>query len=128
MGEEPIHLDDFLDHEPLMDHEPMDSGAPPPPPPPPSYSGYNPDWCPDNMLDHSGETCDDGNDIAGDGCDPTCQVEPGWECTPTTGFNPTPCYPAGTAPEMTICGNGIIEGDETCDDATENHLPGCDWC
>jgi cysteine-rich repeat protein len=26
------------------------------------------------------EACDDGNFIAGDGCSPTCEVEPGWVC------------------------------------------------
>ena len=26
------------------------------------------------------EACDDGNLDSGDGCDPTCQVEPGWVC------------------------------------------------
>jgi cysteine-rich repeat protein len=32
----------------------------------------------------SGETCDDGNLVTGDGCDSTCSIETGWEC-PTSG-------------------------------------------
>ena len=27
------------------------------------------------------ETCDDGNQVAGDGCNSTCNTEPGWICT-----------------------------------------------
>ena len=26
------------------------------------------------------EECDDGNQISGDGCSSTCQIEPGWTC------------------------------------------------
>jgi len=33
-------------------------------------------------IPNPGETCDDGNTAPGDGCSATCQVEPGWECTP----------------------------------------------
>ena len=34
-----------------------------------------------NGLVEPGETCDDGNASAGDGCSATCQVEAGYECT-----------------------------------------------
>lgn len=27
------------------------------------------------------EACDDGNHIAGDGCDVLCNVESGWKCS-----------------------------------------------
>jgi len=37
--------------------------------------------CGDSLLD-AGEQCDDGNVVGGDGCSATCQVEPGWSCTP----------------------------------------------
>ena len=30
------------------------------------------------------EQCDDGNTLAGDGCSPTCQAEPGYSCTIST--------------------------------------------
>ncbi|MEC8422192.1 MAG: hypothetical protein VX000_00370, partial [Myxococcota bacterium] len=39
--------------------------------------------CGDGVLD-SGETCDDGNATAGDGCDASCQEEFGWECVDAT--------------------------------------------
>ena len=35
--------------------------------------------CGDGTLD-SGETCDDDNTTAGDGCDASCQIETGWDC------------------------------------------------
>jgi cysteine-rich repeat protein len=44
-----------------------------------------------NGILESGEACDDGNLVAGDGCDPNCN----WEAT---------------------CGNGIVEPGEDCDD------------
>ena len=37
----------------------------------------------------AGEQCDDGNNVSNDGCSSTCQLE-------------------------TVCGNGVIEGVETC--------------
>ena len=33
-----------------------------------------------NSAKDTGETCDDGNGVAGDGCSATCQIEPGWKC------------------------------------------------
>ncbi len=45
-----------------------------------------------------GEQCDDGNDVACDGCTPTCRVE--------------------------RCGDGIVECGEGCDDGPANGTPG----
>lgn len=68
---------------------------------------YSPaDCCPDcgNGVLDSGEGCDDGNNIAGDGCSPGCIDEiPGAEC-----------------------GNGIWEVGETCDDGNTDPADGCD--
>lgn len=36
--------------------------------------------CGDGVIDF-GEVCDDGGQDVGDGCDPACQVEPGYFCT-----------------------------------------------
>lgn len=38
------------------------------------------------------ESCDDGNRVAGDGCSPSCSVEPGFLCT---GTQPSLCYKSG---------------------------------
>jgi len=57
-------------------------------------------YCGDGVTD-TGETCDDSNAATGDGCDSSCEIESGWECTGTT------CTP--------ICGDNLVVGDETCD-------------
>ncbi|HMR76152.1 MAG TPA: DUF4215 domain-containing protein, partial [Polyangiaceae bacterium] len=62
------------------------------------------------------ETCDDFNAKAGDGCSDKCVLEPGWKC-------PTP----GAKCEADKCGDGIIAGNEECedDDATPTSGDGC---
>ncbi|MEM1413322.1 MAG: DUF4215 domain-containing protein [Myxococcota bacterium] len=69
-------------------------------------------------LRGEGETCDDGNDVAGDGCSAVCLTEPGWRC-------PAPGLPCG--PEE--CGDGIRAGTETlgeeCDDGGTAPGDGC---
>jgi len=65
------------------------------------------------------EQCDDGVDpdtnepASGDGCDMHCQLEPGWVCP-----EGEPCRP-------TVCGDGIIEGSEQCDDDNVRPYDGC---
>ncbi len=57
--------------------------------------------CGDGLVG-TGETCDDANDTAGDGC-AGCQVEPGWVCD-------------ATGCRLAVCGDGATEGLEECDD------------
>lgn len=46
--------------------------------------------CGDSLL-YTGETCDDGNANAGDGCSATCTIEAGYDCTlPVPGIPPMP--------------------------------------
>lgn len=71
------------------------------------------DVCGDGIIE-TGETCDDGNDVSGDGCSSTCQVEAGWSC-------PTP----DAACVAAKCGDGIIAGSETCDDGNAVSGDGC---
>lgn len=61
---------------------------------------------------NTAETCDDGNTTSGDGCDATCQIEPGYICLE----EPSMC---------SICGNNIIDGAETCDDGNGTGGDGC---
>lgn len=61
-----------------------------------------------NGIVESVEQCDDGNNLGGDGCSPTCTVESGWSCsgqpsicvryTPTPLPTPTPTAPPGLVP------------------------------
>lgn len=64
-----------------------------------------------------GESCDDGNIVAGDGCSDSCQVEVGYSCE-TDG---QPCF--------STCGDGIIAGDEECDEGPWDPETGdfCSW-
>ena len=52
------------------------------------------------------EECDDGNTSGGDGCSETCGTENGWACE----------YTELGSGCTTSCGDGLIAGDETCDD------------
>lgn len=58
--------------------------------------------CGNNILE-SGEACDDGNTVSGDGCSNRCRVE---STTPT-------------------CGNGSLEAGEQCDDGNTVSGDGC---
>ena len=52
-----------------------------------------------NSVIETGETCDDGNTIGGDGCSATCSLE--------------------------VCGNGILDVGEECDDSNTSGGDGC---
>jgi fibro-slime domain-containing protein len=72
--------------------------------------------CGDGALE-TGEECDDGNAIPGDGCSGICTIEPGYAC-PTPGL---PCISIVTQ----VCGNGKLEGSEACDDGNTISGDGC---
>ena len=74
----------------------------------PTFSGTFegcPVACCGNGVVNTGETCDDANASAGDGCSAACLIEPGFTCI----GRPSVCFPAG-------CGNGFVEPGEQCDD------------
>lgn len=54
-----------------------------------------------NGIVESGEQCDDGNLVSGDGCSSTCDIE------------------------VAVCGNGILETGEQCDDGNLMSGDGC---
>jgi cysteine-rich repeat protein len=85
--------------------------------------GAEPDasLCGDGVLD-TGEDCDDGNGVGGDGCDPSCRVEQGFHCA----GEPSEC--------ATECGDGTIGGEECsngsttdCNPVGETLEPGAAW-
>ncbi len=60
-----------------------------------------------------GETCDDRNAVARDGCSETCRIEDGWSCE----GEPSSC--------SVHCGDGLIFGQEICDDGNALSGDGC---
>jgi cysteine-rich repeat protein len=69
--------------------------------------------CGDGVPD-TGETCDDSNFANTDGCDNTCNTEPGYACQ----GQPSLCD--------TVCGDSIVIANETCDDGNAASGDGCD--
>lgn len=82
---------------------------------PPGESG--PRVCGNGEIE-SGEACDDGNTVSGDGCASDCSsVDNGFLCA-------TP----GEACELqSICGDGEITGSELCDDGNNLSRDGCSF-
>jgi len=71
----------------------------------------DPALCANRKLD-PGETCDDGNRSAADGCSALCQLETGAHC-------------ATVGQACVVCGNGIVELGESCDDGNPLAADGC---
>jgi cysteine-rich repeat protein len=64
------------------------------------------------------EQCDDGNSNASDGCDASCNLEPGFAC-------PEPALPC----RAIVCGDGIADWPaEECDDGNDEDDDGCTDC
>ncbi len=72
--------------------------------------------CGDGILDPSTESCDDGNQVGGDGCSPGCKTETDWICP----------KPGSSCVYTVVCGDGMIAGAETCDDHNTTAGDGCD--
>lgn len=56
--------------------------------------------------------CDDGNQVAGDGCSAECRPEPGYTCT-------------GQPSRCRRCGDGRVDAPEACDDGNQVDGDGC---
>jgi cysteine-rich repeat protein len=74
-------------------------------------------YCGDSKIDATNaETCDDGNNVAGDGCSKdTCRIESGFACVSVT--LPSTC--ASTAGDNNVLWNQIYFNDGTADPTTE---------
>lgn len=77
--------------------------------------------CGDGVLT-TDEKCDDGNTKGGDGCEADCQsITEGYECvfkeSPEGHWNISIC--------RSLCGNGIMTGNEKCDDGNTVDGDGC---
>jgi len=69
-----------------------------------------------NLEYFNGEDCDDGNSINGDGCNVSCFIEAGFECT-NIPYNISVCTP--------LCGNGTVNPGEQCDDGNAINTDSC---
>ena len=69
--------------------------------------------CGNSVID-TGETCDDGNVAAADGCSDTCQTETGYACTAPVAATGTTAAVASSC--TVVCGDGLVITPETCDD------------
>ena len=70
--------------------------------------------CGDGYV-QTGEECDDGNLVSGDGCSSSCAMESGFYCVFTGGS----CY--------SICGDEVVASNEGCDDGNNINGDGCSW-
>jgi fibro-slime domain-containing protein len=85
--------------------------------------------CGDGRVDGV-EACDDGNTKSVDGCALDCTaIETGYECkTPGQPCTVKPgwsCAPDGTSCRAAGCGDGIVAGDEECEDGNTGNNDGC---
>ncbi len=80
-------------------------------------AGSAPDTAPaEECWTYYWESCDDGNADAGDGCNASCEVEPGWVCD----YSGEPC-------RLAVCGDGILDWQyESCEDGNTEAGDGCD--
>ena len=88
----------FVPSDSKVDNFKVRVELPPPPPPPGPVCG--------NGIVESGEQCDDGNTVDGDGCSSTCTIE--------------------APPVGPVCGDGEIGPGEECDDGALNGTAGDD--
>jgi len=84
-----------------------------------------------NGLTDSGETCDDGNILDGDGCSHNCKneqcgngdMDPGEKCDDGNLENGDGC--AADCKSVEVCGNFIKDVEEECDDGNTLSGDGC---
>ena len=95
-------------------------------------------WCGDGVVQGPDEKCDDGNNVAGDGCDNACQPETAASvCGDGTKADDEACDDGNTADgdgcsakceieaAVDLCGDGTVTGAEQCDDGNTTDGDGC---
>jgi cysteine-rich repeat protein len=85
-----------------------------------------------NGVIEPGEVCDDGNNIAGDGCSAACSsdescgngvLDPNEVCDDGNQLDFDLCNSTCTSNEA--CGNGVVDAFEVCDDGNRTSGDGC---
>lgn len=76
--------------------------------------------CGDGHVHDLVEACDDGGNLASDGCDAVCELEDGFDCEGGAGEQSV-C--------KAVCGDGLVVTGEECDDKNAEPNDGCsDTC
>ncbi len=82
--------------------------------------------CGDGILDNDmGEACDDGNIIDGDGCSAQCLTEETEEVIEENQEGNDGDDGEEEPIDISVCGDGTIDGSETCDDGNLEIGDGC---
>jgi fibro-slime domain-containing protein len=83
--------------------------------------GTAPPGCGDGLINQPSEECDDGNTLAGDGCNGVCRIEPNHVCPidPNDSTRGLPCAVSFA------CGDGLVNPGEVCDQGKYQGNPGC---
>jgi uncharacterized repeat protein (TIGR01451 family)/MYXO-CTERM domain-containing protein len=78
----------------------------------------------------NGEVCDDGNTTGGDGCEASCKLPNGANCTSDNQCDSGECDETGsmTCVPNGTCGNGIVDAGEVCDDGNATQTPCASDC
>ncbi len=84
-------------------------------------SGICPDLCGNGTVD-AGEQCDDGNPTANDTCLQNCRFRP---CTPGQICPDGQVCPLNGICLPLLCGNGVVNVGEACDDGNEIDVDQC---
>ncbi len=80
-----------------------------------------------NGIREGAEICDDGNTANGDGCETSCRLTNGQPCTLGPQCDSFVCDPVSMVCEpANVCGNGVREGTEVCDDGNITNGDGCE--
>lgn len=83
--------------------------------------------CGNGVLE-SGEACDDGNNVDNDGCNSSCLVELGSSCALDADCASGRCdatQASSVCESLLVCGNGLLEPNEACDDGNVTPGDGC---
>ena len=88
-----------------------------------------------NGVIEADESCDDGNQDVGDGCEPDCtltpvcgngSVESGEVCDDGNVVDGDECSADCQVSMLALCGDGTVQGDEQCDDGNLDPTDGCE--
>jgi cysteine-rich repeat protein len=87
--------------------------------------------CGDEIIERPAEQCDDGNSDDNDGCSAACVREVGFVCDTDDGrvgpaaFDPDDDRQGPSVCRVVICGDGVKDDSEICEDGNDDDGDGC---